>query len=282
MGLLQSRVDINECLAEEVQKGNPCPRKVKKLLKAGADPNIMVRGMPLLNLVRKPTIVLLLLQGNADPNMVDGQGRSAVFGASGTVLELLLSYGGKLDVLDNDGKMAIEKATTYQEHRDLLYHELKRKCEFGLSERLIYAKSDEEVKLLVAAGADPNKLVMAYNLNVPVIVPLSLVKDRDVAQALINCGAGLDEIIRSGKSYLKRDVLEGLIFESDVCVVPHVIRDLEVTREMVNDLRDTCCAICLDDCYPGGSVILRCGHGYHTDCFKLWMEQVVGCPQCDV
>ena len=56
-----------------------------------------------------------------------------------------------------------------------------------------------------------------------------------------------------------------------------------VDYEVLNDLTDTECIICLGQLKSGEhATLVKCGHMYHTTCLYRWFVKKKTCPICDI
>ena len=56
-----------------------------------------------------------------------------------------------------------------------------------------------------------------------------------------------------------------------------------VDYEVINDLKDTECIICLGPFKSGEhATLVKCGHMYHTTCLYKWFVKKKTCPICDI
>jgi len=69
------------------------------------------------------------------------------------------------------------------------------------------------------------------------------------------------------------------IIESNSFFAIHKIVNLktEIPKKKIND----CCSICREDYQDKDNIThLPCGHYYHKDCIKLWLNKEFNCPYC--
>ena len=59
------------------------------------------------------------------------------------------------------------------------------------------------------------------------------------------------------------------------------IDNLPLTPFNSNECKDCACTICRDELSEGEEVvILKCGHPFHLDCIKPWLQSHSDCPSC--
>ena len=52
------------------------------------------------------------------------------------------------------------------------------------------------------------------------------------------------------------------------------------SRADSGEMLDEKCAICLSDMHAGDSILLPCGHRFHTNCMENWAKRAATCPTC--
>lgn len=203
---------------------------IEKCIKDGVDLNARNKyGLTPIMYAQTPYTVAVLINNGANPNARDTHGRTALMMAINSgrvnVAETLVSEGADLNVRDNHGRTAIMYAlssvgTGLALSADLIKVMVKAGADVNLTDNtgvtpLLEARSPEIAKILVDAGADPNKAAAIYsaeNINAgdeagrTPLMQAAVRGNSPLIRALISKGAQIDLQDKKGDTALMLSV----------------------------------------------------------------------------